>query len=68
MTQNPPIGGGIDGPNGTGVDVTTEELVTTLADQFAPEDILNNLENSSKPKFIEYLVENGFTGYQITKK
>mgnify|MGYP000043853424 FL=1 len=68
MAQNPPIGGGIDGPNGTGVDVTTEELVTTLADQFAPEDILNNLENSSKPKFIEYLVENGFTGYQITKK
>ena len=39
-----------------------------LGSQFEPEDILNNLENSSKPKFIEYLVENGFTGYQIVKK
>tara|TARA_B100000035_G_C21001324_1_gene555061 strand:- start:33 stop:899 length:867 start_codon:yes stop_codon:yes gene_type:complete len=68
MTQNPPTGGGIDGPNGTGVNVTTEELVTTYADQFAPEDILNNLENSNKQKFIEYLVENGFTGYQITRE
>ena len=68
MAQNPPAGGGVDGPNGTGVDVTTEDLVTTLADQVAPEDILNNLENSNKPRFIEYLVENGFTGYQITRK
>jgi hypothetical protein len=68
MAQNPPIGGGITGPNGTGVDVTTEELVNVLSAQFEPEDILNNIENSNKEKVIEYLVENGFTGYQITKK
>ncbi len=68
MAQNPPTGGGIAGPNGTGVNTTTEELVTKLADQFAPEDILDNLENSNKTKVIEYLVENNFTGYQIAKK
>ncbi len=68
MAQNPPNGGGVDGPNGTGVDVTTEGLVNVLSDQFEPEDILDNLENSNKEKVIEYLVENGFTGYQITKK
>jgi len=68
MAQNPPTGGGIAGPNGTGVNITTEELVTKLADQFAPEDILDNLENSNKTKVIEYLIENNFTGYQITKK
>jgi len=68
MAQNPPTGGGIAGPNGTGVNTTTEELVTKLADQFAPEDILDNLENSNKERFIEYLVENGFTGYQIVRK
>lgn len=68
MTQNPPTGGGITGPNGTGVDIDTEQLVNVLSSQFDPEDILDNLENSNKEKFIEYLVENGFTGYQIVKK
>jgi len=68
MAQNPSTGGGVNGPNGTGVDVTTENLVNTLADQFEPEEILNNLENSNKERFIEYLVENGFTGYQIVRR
>lgn len=68
MTQNPSTGGGIGGPNGTGVDITTEDLVNVLSNQFEPEDILDNLENSNKTKFIEYLQENGFTGYQIVKK
>ena len=68
MTQNPPDGGGVDGPNGTGVDTTNEDIVNVLSNQFEPEEILNNLENSNKTKFIEYLVENGFTGYQIVKK
>ena len=68
MAQNPPTGGGITGPNGTGVDIDTEQLVNVLSSQFDPEDILDNLENSNKEKFIEYLVENGFTGYQIVKK
>lgn len=66
--QNPPTGGGIDGPNGTGVLQDSETIVNMLGSQFEPEDILNNLENSNKSKFIEYLVENGFTGYQIVKK
>jgi len=68
MTQNPPSGGGENGPQGTGVTQNTEQIVNTLASQFEPEEILNNLENSNKTKFIEYLVENGFTGYQIVKK
>jgi len=68
MTQNPPSGGGISGPQGTGVIQDTEQIVNTLASQFEPEEILNNLENSNKERFIEYLVENGFTGYQVVKR
>lgn len=68
MAQNPPVGGGVEGPQGTGVSQTTEQIVSTLADQIEPELILDYLENSNKEKFIEYLVENGFTGYQIVKK
>ena len=52
MTQNPSTGGGIGGPNGTGVDITTEDLVNVLSNQFEPEDILDNLENSNKTKCI----------------
>jgi hypothetical protein len=68
MAQNPPIGGGIDGPQGTGTSQTTEQIVNILADQVPPELILDNLENSNKERFVEYLVENGLTGYQIVKK
>ena len=68
MTQNPPSGGGTSGPQGTGVIQDTEQIVNTLASQFEPKEILNNLENSNKERFIEYLVENGFTGYQVVKK
>ena len=68
MAQNPSSGGGINGPQGTGVSQDTENIINTLADQFNPEDILDNLENSNKEKFIEYLTENGLTGYQIVKK
>jgi prefoldin subunit 5 len=68
MTQNPPTGGGVDGPQGTGVTQDTEQIVNALSSQFDPEDILDNLENSNKQRFIEYLVENGFTGYQVVKK
>jgi len=68
MTQNPSSGGGISGPQGTGVIQDTEQIVNTLASQFEPEEILNNLENSNKERFIEYLVENGFTGYQVVKR
>lgn len=68
MAQNPPTGGGLDGPQGTGVPQDTENIVNILSDQFDPEDILDNLENSNKEKFIEYLTENGLTGYQIVKK
>lgn len=79
MTQNPPSGGGtsgpqgpsgggISGPQGTGVIQDTEQIVNILASQFEPEEILNNLENSNKERFIEYLVENGFTGYQVVKR
>lgn len=68
MAQNPPSGGGINGPQGTGISQTTENIVNILSDQFNPEDILDNLENSNKEKFIEYLTENGFTGYQIVKR
>lgn len=68
MAQNPPTGGGIDGPQGTGATQSTEQIVNLLSTQFEPEDILDNLENSNKERFIEYLVENGFTGYQVVKK
>lgn len=68
MTQNPSSGGGINGPQGTGVIQDTEQIVNTLASQFEPEEILNNLENSNKERFIEYLTENGFTGYQVVKR
>jgi hypothetical protein len=68
MTQNPPGGGGTSGPQGTGVIQDTEQIVNILASQFEPEEILNNLENSNKERFVEYLVENGFTGYQVVKK
>jgi len=60
MTQNP--------SPGTGVSQDTEQIVNTLASQFEPEEILNNLENSNKERFIEYLTENGFTGYQVVKR
>ena len=66
--QNPPDEGGLTGPQGTGISQSTEEIVNLLSSQFNPEDILDNLENSNKEKFIEYLVENGYTGYQIVKK
>lgn len=59
MTQNP----------GTGTPQPTEDIVTALSTQFPgePELILDNLENSNKEIFIQYLVENGFTGYQVVK-
>ena len=41
----------------------TELLGTSLN----VEEIVNNLEISTKPKFIEYLTENGYSGYRITK-
>ena len=70
MAYNPPpFGGGISGANGTGATYTTEEIVTILADQFEPEDILDNLESSTKERFIEYLADaKGFSGYQVIKK
>jgi len=70
MAYNPPpVGGGIVGANGTGATYSTEEIVNILAEQFEPEDILDNLENSTKEKFIEYLADaKGFSGYQVVKK
>lgn len=70
MAYNPPpAGGGLTGPGDTGVTYTTEEIVNLLADQFEPEDILDNLESSNKEKFIEYLLDaKGFSGYQVVKK
>lgn len=68
MSQNPSTGGGESGAQGTGVSQDTETIVNQLASQFEPELILDNLENSNKERFIEYLTENGFTGYQIVKK
>ena len=68
MTQNPPSGGGTNGPQGTGVVQDTEQIVNALASQFEPEEILNNLENSNKERFIEYLTESGLTGYQVVKR
>lgn len=71
MAYNPPtgtdgIGGGLPG---TGVSYTTEEIVNILAEQFDPEDILDNLESSTKERFIEYLLDaNGFSGYQVIKR
>ncbi len=44
-----------------------EEIVDTLGNIYKPEVILDNLENSNKSLFIEYLRESGHTGYQITK-
>lgn len=65
----PPAGGGLTGPGGTGANYTTEEIVNILAEQFDPEDILDNLENSTKERFIEYLVDGkGFSGYQVVRK
>ena len=46
---------------------TNEEVINTLGNIHKPEVILDNLENSNKSLFIEYLRENGHTGYQITK-
>ena len=68
MAQTPPDGGGLTGPQGTGTSQSTGEIINLLSSQFEPEDILDNLENSNKERFIEYLVENGYTGYQIVKK
>lgn len=68
MTQNPSTGGGVGGPQGTGVTQTTEDIVNILSSQVNPELILDNLENSNKQRFIEYLTESGFSGYQIVKK
>lgn len=68
MTQNPSSDGGVSGPQGTGVPQDTETIVNLLYSQFDPEKILDNLENSNKEKFVEYLVENGFTGYQVVKR
>jgi len=68
MAQNPGSGGGLTGPQGTGVFQDTGEIVTLLSDQVDPELILDNLENSNKQKVIEYLYEGRLTGYQITKK
>lgn len=68
MTQNPPSEGGTDGPQGTGVIQNNDQIIDALASQFGVENILDNLENSSKQQFIEYLVENGYTGYQIVKR
>jgi len=68
MSQNPSTGGGVDGPQGTGTTQTTEDIVNILSSQVDPELILDNLENSNKQRFIEYLTENGFSGYQIVKK
>lgn len=68
MAQNPSAGGGIGGPQGTGASQNTDQIINLLSSQVKPEDILDNLENSSKQRFIEYLVENGFTGYQVVKK
>lgn len=68
MSQNPSTGGGVDGPQGTGTTQTTEDIVNVLSSQVDPELILDNLENSNKERFIEYLTENGFSGYQIVKK
>lgn len=44
-------------------DQETELLGTSLN----VEEIINNLEISTKPKFIEYLRQRGYTGYRITK-
>ncbi len=55
-------------PSGSGNPQDTEQIVNVLSSQVNPENILDNLENSNKERFIEYLVENGFTGYQIIKK
>jgi len=50
------------------VDTTaTGELTITVSSTLNIEKIIDNLEISSKSKFIEYLSENGHTGYQITK-
>ncbi len=73
LSQNPPSGdglegGGLTGPQGTGVLQSNEDIINLLSSQVDPEDILDNLENSNKQRFIEYLVENGATGYQIVKK
>tara|TARA_B100002019_G_scaffold226212_1_gene199248 strand:+ start:1366 stop:2238 length:873 start_codon:yes stop_codon:yes gene_type:complete len=68
MTQNPGSGGGLTGPQGTGVSQDTEQIVNLLASQMEPELILDNLENSNKQKVIEYLYEKGLTGYQIVRK
>ena len=68
MSQNPPAFGGSGGPQGTGVPQDTDTIINLLSSQFEPEDILDNLENSNKERFIEYLVENGFTGYQVVKR
>ena len=68
MAQNPGSGGGLDGPQGTGISQDTDEIVNLLSSQVDPELILDNLENSNKQKVIEYLYEKGLTGYQIVRK
>ncbi len=68
MAQNPGSGGGLDGPQGTGISQNTDEIVNLLSSQVDPELILDNLENSNKQKVIEYLYEKGLTGYQIIRK
>ncbi len=48
--------------------VTSDGTPTfNIISNFNIERVIDNLEISSKPKFIEYLRENGNTGYQITK-
>ena len=48
--------------------VTSDGTPTfNIISNFNIEKVIDNLEISSKPKFIEYLRENGNTGYQITK-
>ncbi len=48
--------------------VTSDGTPTfNIISNFDIERVIDNLEISSKPKFIEYLRENGNTGYQITK-
>ena len=68
MAQNPGSGGGLTGPQGTGISQDTDEIVNLLSSQVDPELILDNLENSNKQKVIGYLYERGLTGYQIIKK
>lgn len=55
--------------NNEGVDTTaTGEVTFSIDSSFNIEEIIDNLEISSKSKFIEYLTEKGYTGYKITKK